>query len=49
MHLAATISSAAVLMDWEHERTPDSDEVQVIAAIFPRDHCRLRFTKRTVA
>jgi len=31
MHLAATLGTASVLMDWEHERTPDSDEIQVIA------------------
>jgi C-22 sterol desaturase len=24
-------------MDWKHERTPTSDDVQVIAAIFPKD------------
>lgn len=32
MHLAATVGTAAVLMDWDHERTPDSDEVRVVAA-----------------
>lgn len=31
MHLAAVIGSASVLMNWEHERTKDSDKVQVIA------------------
>jgi C-22 sterol desaturase len=30
MHLAAVIGSASVLMDWEHEKTPDSDEAQVL-------------------
>jgi C-22 sterol desaturase len=35
MHLAATLGTAAVLMDWEHERTPDSDEIQVIAGYVP--------------
>ncbi|WWD21091.1 hypothetical protein CI109_105572 [Kwoniella shandongensis] len=46
MHLAATLGTASVLMDWHHERTDLSDEVQVIAAIFPKDHCRLKFTPR---
>ena len=31
MHLAATLGTASVLMNWEHERTPDSDEIKVIA------------------
>lgn len=31
MHLAATIGTASVLMNWEHERTKDSDDIQVIA------------------
>ena len=35
MHLAATLGTASVLMDWEHERTPDSDEIQVIAGYVP--------------
>jgi C-22 sterol desaturase len=32
MHLAATLGTASVLMNWDHERTKDSDEVKVIAA-----------------
>ncbi|WVQ81465.1 hypothetical protein IAT38_003589 [Cryptococcus sp. DSM 104549] len=46
MHLAATLGTASVLMDWEHKRTDLSDEVQVIAAIFPKDQCILKFTPR---
>ncbi|ODO01636.1 hypothetical protein I350_06460 [Cryptococcus amylolentus CBS 6273] len=46
MHLAATLGTASVLMDWEHEKTELSDDVQVIAAIFPKDHCKLKFTPR---
>ncbi|KAK8843391.1 hypothetical protein IAR55_007048 [Kwoniella newhampshirensis] len=46
MHLAATLGTASVLMDWHHDVTPLSEEVQVIAAIFPKDHCRLKFTAR---
>ncbi|TXT08737.1 hypothetical protein VHUM_02865 [Vanrija humicola] len=44
MHLTATLGTASVLYDWKHERTDLSDEVQVIAAIFPKDNCKLKFT-----
>ncbi|GFZ47480.1 C-22 sterol desaturase [Saitozyma sp. JCM 24511] len=44
MHLAATLGTASVLMDWQHARTKDSDEIQVVAAIFPKDELHLRFT-----
>lgn len=47
MHLAATLGTASVLMNWEHSRTPLSDEVQVIAAIFPKDGCIMKFSPRT--
>lgn len=30
MHLAATLGTASVTMDWEHERTPESDQVQYV-------------------
>jgi cytochrome P450 len=33
MHLAATLGTASICMDWKHERTPDSDEIQVVAAL----------------
>ncbi|KAL7421238.1 RNA polymerase C-22 sterol desaturase [Cryptotrichosporon argae] len=46
MHLTATLGTASVLMDWHHDRTNDSDEVQVIAAIFPKDGLHLRFSPR---
>lgn len=46
MHLASVIGTAAVKLNWEHERTPDSDEVKVIAAIFPKDELRLSFSER---
>lgn len=32
MHLAATLGTASIMMDWKHERTADSDEIQVVAA-----------------
>jgi C-22 sterol desaturase len=31
MHLAAVLGTASVLMNWDHQRTPDSDEIKVIA------------------
>lgn len=46
MHLAATLGTASVLMDWEHKVTPDSNEVKVIAAIFPKDEFIVSFTDR---
>lgn len=29
MHMSAVIGSAALLMDWTHEKTPQSDEIQL--------------------
>ncbi|WVW79241.1 hypothetical protein I302_101207 [Kwoniella bestiolae CBS 10118] len=46
MHVTATLGTASVLMNWEHEVTPDSEEVKVIAAIFPKDELRLKFSPR---
>ena len=46
MHLTACIGSAAVLLNWEHERTELSDKVQVIATIYPKDGMLLKFTPR---
>lgn len=46
MHLAAVIGSASVLMNWEHEITPDSDKTQVLCTLFPKDALRLKFTPR---
>ncbi|ORX39064.1 putative C-22 sterol desaturase [Kockovaella imperatae] len=46
MHLVATLGTASILMDWKHERTPDSDEIQVIAGIFPKDDLLMQFTPR---
>lgn len=46
MHLASVIGTAAVKLNWEHERTPLSDDVKVIAAIFPKDELLLRFEER---
>lgn len=34
LHLTAVLGSASVLMNWEHEVTPKSEKVRVIATIF---------------
>ncbi|KAH7340371.1 cytochrome P450 sterol C22-desaturase [Rhizoctonia solani] len=46
MHLATVMGTAAVLMDWDHKITPESNEVQMIATIFPKDGCYLKFSPR---
>ncbi|CAD6903160.1 unnamed protein product [Tilletia controversa] len=46
MHLTAVLGTASVLMDWEHEITPLSEQVEVIATIFPKDGARMKFTSR---
>lgn len=46
MHLTAVAGSAAVSMNWQHEVTPQSEEVEVIATIFPKDGAKIKFEKR---
>ncbi|CEH17662.1 c22-sterol desaturase [Ceraceosorus bombacis] len=46
LHLTAVLGSASVLMNWEHEITPKSEKVRVIATIFPQDGARIKFTPR---
>ncbi|TFK57563.1 cytochrome P450 sterol C22-desaturase [Heliocybe sulcata] len=46
MNIALVLANAAVLMNWEHHRTPDSEEVQMIATIFPKDGCLMKFSPR---
>ncbi|EPQ61028.1 cytochrome P450 sterol C22-desaturase [Gloeophyllum trabeum ATCC 11539] len=46
MNIALVLANAAVLLNWEHHRTPDSDEVQMIATLFPKDGCLLKFSPR---
>ncbi|RDB29641.1 hypothetical protein Hypma_015132 [Hypsizygus marmoreus] len=46
MNIALVIATAAVMMDFEHEITPQSNEVEIIATLFPKDGCRLKFTPR---
>lgn len=46
LHMTALIGAASVLMDWEHIVTPESQNVQVIATIFPKDGFIAKFNKR---
>lgn len=46
MNIALVLANAAVLMNWEHELTPQSDKVQIIATLFPQDGCKLKFSPR---
>ncbi|KAE8213288.1 hypothetical protein CF327_g3192 [Tilletia walkeri] len=46
IHLTAVLGTASVLMNWEHEVTPLSEKVEVIATIFPKDGARMKFTTR---
>lgn len=46
MHLTAVLGSASVKMNWEHQVTKQSEEVMVIATIFPKDGARMKFFQR---
>ncbi|KAF8344248.1 putative ERG5-C-22 sterol desaturase [Cantharellus anzutake] len=46
MNMATALGTAAIMMDWDHLKTPKSDKVQIIATIFPQDGCLLKFTPR---
>ncbi|OBZ78933.1 hypothetical protein A0H81_00323 [Grifola frondosa] len=46
MNIALVLADAAVLMDWEHVRTEESEKVQIIATLFPQDGCLMKFTPR---
>ncbi|KAK9351725.1 cytochrome P450 [Lipomyces doorenjongii] len=49
MNFICMVGKAALLMDWTHEVTPDSEEIKVFATIFPQDNCKLKFTARESA
>ncbi|KAK7029012.1 RNA polymerase C-22 sterol desaturase [Paramarasmius palmivorus] len=49
MNIALVLANAAVMFDWEHEITPQSYEVEIIATLFPKDGCRLKLTPRNNA
>ncbi|KAI6010173.1 cytochrome P450 [Pisolithus marmoratus] len=44
MNMALVLATASVLMDWQHHLTPESEQVQIIATLFPKDGCQLKFT-----
>lgn len=46
MHLTAVLSAASVMMNWEHEVTPQSEQVEILCCIFPKDQARFKFTPR---
>ncbi|KAI0344071.1 cytochrome P450 [Trametopsis cervina] len=46
MNIGLVLADAAVMMNWEHVVTPQSEKVKIIATIFPQDGCLLKFTPR---
>ncbi|THU91654.1 cytochrome P450 [Dendrothele bispora CBS 962.96] len=46
MNIAIVLANAAVMFDWEHEITPLSYKVEIIATLFPKDGCKLNLTPR---
>jgi len=48
-NIALVLADAAVLLNWEHEITPESDKVKIIATLFPKDGCLLKLTPRNHA
>ncbi|KAJ7124785.1 cytochrome P450 [Mycena crocata] len=46
MNIALVLATAATMFDWEHEVTPLTDKVEIIATLFPRDGCKMKFTPR---
>ncbi|KAK4204113.1 putative cytochrome P450 E-class, group IV [Triangularia verruculosa] len=46
MNLCLFLGKASVQLEWEHHATPLSEEIQVFATIFPKDHCPLVFKER---
>ncbi|KAJ7293781.1 cytochrome P450 sterol C22-desaturase [Mycena rebaudengoi] len=49
MNIGLVLATAATMWNWEHELTPDTQEIDIIATLFPRDGCRMKFTSRTYA
>ncbi|KAL0576815.1 RNA polymerase C-22 sterol desaturase [Marasmius crinis-equi] len=49
MNIALVIATAAVMFDWEHEITPESYGIEIIATLFPKDGCKMKFTPRSHA
>ncbi|KAJ3575894.1 hypothetical protein NP233_g788 [Leucocoprinus birnbaumii] len=49
MNIALTLATAVTMMNFEHEITPLSEKVEIIATIFPKDGCHLRLSPRNHA
>ncbi|KAK2461702.1 hypothetical protein APHAL10511_006165 [Amanita phalloides] len=47
MNIALVLATAVVTFDWEHDVTPLSDKVAIMATLFPKDGCRLKLTPRS--
>ncbi|BFZ61456.1 RNA polymerase C-22 sterol desaturase [Saitoella coloradoensis] len=47
MHLMATIGKASMFLDWDHLRTPTSDDIRIFATTFPMDDLLLKFSERS--
>ncbi|TFK30719.1 C-22 sterol desaturase [Coprinopsis marcescibilis] len=45
MNIALVLATATAMMNWEHEITPQSEEVEIIATLFPKDGCRLKLSR----
>ncbi|KAJ6604188.1 cytochrome P450 sterol C22-desaturase [Mycena vulgaris] len=48
MNIALVLGIAAMMFDWEHEVTPLTDKVDIIATVFPQDGCKMKFTPRAL-
>ncbi|EDR15112.1 cytochrome P450 sterol C22-desaturase [Laccaria bicolor S238N-H82] len=46
MNMTLVLATACAMMDWEHEVTPLSNTVEIIATCFPKDGCKLKLTPR---
>ncbi|KAF9056474.1 cytochrome P450 sterol C22-desaturase [Panaeolus papilionaceus] len=46
MNMALVLATAAATMNFDHEITPESNEVDVIATLFPKDGCMLKMSPR---
>ncbi|KAH9927478.1 cytochrome P450 sterol C22-desaturase [Epithele typhae] len=46
MNTMIVLADAAMLLDFEHIRTPESDKVQIIATLFPQDGCLMKLRPR---
>ncbi|KAI0735586.1 cytochrome P450 sterol C22-desaturase [Earliella scabrosa] len=49
MNIAIVLADAVMMSEWEHVRTEKSEEIEIIATLFPKDHCLMRFRPRARA